>query len=504
VQFKRSILITLFVIISIFALAGCQKNVVDEEEKVIEKTPEEIRLEEESNARLSERIAMEGRRILLEVERLKEKAIREKTYYIGSKNATVYDSFGPEKSSLRELVKADSVLVEENNLVDEAGKAYAKIADASVESGYSYVLAKNLIKDKTDLIYKKYDGAVYTAVEKDIDFPNNPRIVNRGIYISSHTAKSSKNMTRLKDFCKRNGLNTLVIDVKDDNGNILFYSEAADKYCPAGNGKSQIKDIEKYVQELKDEGFYLIARVVTFKSPKYSKKHPEKSILNKNTGGLYSDGDRITWGTPYDRELWQYNLDVALEAAKVGFNEVQFDYVRFPDIPRGVAVDFRNEQDETKAAVIQKFLIEARRILNEQEVYVSADIFGWSATALSDVGIGQHWEALSNVVDVVSPMIYPSHYGRGNFGFSVPDANPYGTINGAIKDSLRRDKHIYTPADNRPWIQDFTAKWVKGYIVYGEAEMIAQVKALKDNGIEEFLLWNSANRYTEVNYSEIK
>lgn len=502
-QFKRSILITLFVIISIFTLAGCQKNVV-EEETVIEKTAEEIKLEEESHARLSERISMEGKRVLIEIQKLKEKAIREKTYYIASKKTTVYDGFGAEKKAIKELYKSDSVLVEEKDITDESGKVFAKIADESVESGYSYLLAKDLIKDKTELIYKKYEGAIYSAVEKKVDFVSNPRIVNRGLYISSHTAKSSKNMERLKDFSKRNGLNTFVIDVKDDNGNILFYSEAAEKYCPAGNGKSQIKDIEKYVQDLKDDGFYLIARVVTFKSPKYSKKHPEKSILNKNTGGLYSDRDKITWGTPYDRDLWQYNLDVALEAAKVGFNEIQFDYVRFPDIPRGVSVDFRNEKDETKAAVIQKFLIEARRILNEQEVYVSADIFGWSATALSDVGIGQHWEALSNVVDVVSPMIYPSHYGRGNFGFTVPDANPYGTIDGAMKDSISRDKNIYTPAANRPWIQDFTAKWVNGYIVYGEAEMIAQVKALKANGIEEFLLWNSANRYTEVNYSEIK
>lgn len=487
---------------SLFALFGCQKNAV--EEKVIEKTPEEIRLENESKARFSERLELEGRRIVKEINELKEKAIRDKTYYIKSSKASLYDGYGENKTKIRDIYKTTPVIVEEKNLVDPSGKEFVKIYDESSEPRSLYVLASDIIQDKTDLIYKKYDGVDYSPFEKNVEFANNPRIVNRGIYISSHTAKSSKNMDNLKKFCKENGLNTFVIDVKDDNGNLLFYSEAAEKYCPEGNTKSQIKDIEKYVQDMKDEGFYLIARVVTFKSPKYSKKHPDRSILNKNTGGLYSDRDRITWGTPYDRELWQYNIDVAIEAAELGFNEIQFDYVRFPDITRGVTVDFRNPLGETKAEVIQKFLIEARKVLNEKEVYVSADIFGWSATALTDVGIGQHWEALSNVSDIVSPMVYPSHYGPGNFGYAVPDANPYGTIDGAMKDALSRDKNIYTPAQIRPWIQDFTAKWVNGYIVYGKNEMIAQVKALKANGIEEFLLWNSANRYTDVNYDEIK
>ncbi len=128
---------------------------------------------------------------------------------------------------------------------------------------------------------------------------------------------------------------------------------------------------------------------------------------------------------------------------------------------------------------------------------MSADVFGWVASAQNDVGIGQHWEALTNVVDIMCPMMYPSHYGPGNYGLSVPDAFPYETIDRGIKDALERDAHVDTPAKLRPWIQDFTARWVKGHIKYGPAEVEAQIRALEDNGINEYLLWNAGNYYTE-------
>jgi len=139
----------------------------------------------------------------------------------------------------------------------------------------------------------------------------------------------------------------------------------------------------------------------------------------------------------------------------------------------------------------------ANERLKETNVVISADVFGWAASATDDVGIGQHWEAVSNVVDVVSPMMYPSHYGPGNFGLSVPDAFPYETIERSIIAALNRNANLETPGKLRPWIQDFTATWVEGHIRYGSKEVRAQIDALKANGIDEYLVWNAGNYYSK-------
>ena len=205
------------------------------------------------------------------------------------------------------------------------------------------------------------------------------------------------------------------------------------------------------------------------------------------------------WSSPYDRDLWKYNVDIGKEAASYGFNEIQFDYVRFPATgsKKDKILDFRNHKDENKTEAIQNFLKYAYSELSKDEVYVAADIFGWTATAINDVGIGQHWEAISGVVDYMCPMMYPSHYGPGIFGLAVPDAHPYTTIDRSIKDAIARNQNIEVPGRLRPWIQDFTATWVKGYIKYGTKEVEDQIKALKDNGVDEYILWNSMNRYSE-------
>jgi len=144
-----------------------------------------------------------------------------------------------------------------------------------------------------------------------------------------------------------------------------------------------------------------------------------------------------------------------------------------------------------------KYLKYAKKELSPLNVYISADIYGLVGSVSDDMGLGQYWEAVSNIVDYVSPMMYPSHYGNGVYGLSVPDAFPYETIDIGTKDALIRNKNIQTPATIRPWIQDFTASWVKGHIKYGPEEVRKQIKALEDNGVKEYLLWNPNNRYSE-------
>lgn len=361
-----------------------------------------------------------------------------------------------------------------------------------------WIDSEGLASSRSELIQSPYAGASYEAFHRPYEYPENPRVKVKGVYVTGHSAAGAR-LEQLIELADTTEINAFVIDVLDDNGHLLFKSEKAETFVPGVNDKVYIKDMEAFMKRLKDKNIYLIARIVTFKSPKFAKAHPERAITVRATGLPYVGNDKILWVSPHDRMLWDYNVTVAEEAARYGFDEIQFDYVRFPASNGGkldASLDYRNPDGETKTAAIQKFLVYAHERLSPLGVYTAADVFGWAASSLNDVGIGQHWEAISNVVDYLCPMMYPSHYGPGNYGYAVPDAHPYGVIDKGIKDSIERNQNIETPGTLRPWIQDFTATWVKGYIRYGEAEVRAQIEALKANGVDEYLLWNAGNRYT--------
>ena len=252
------------------------------------------------------------------------------------------------------------------------------------------------------------------------------------------------------------------------------------------------------IKKLKDNGIYAIARIVSFKDTIYAKENPDKIIVYKDGGKAFTNSDGLVWVSAYDKNLWEYNVTVAKEAAKAGFNEIQFDYVRFPASNGGKldkVLNYRNTDNLTKAEAIQKYLHYAKEELEPYQVYVSADIYGQVGSSSDDMALGQFWEAVSSEVDYVSPMMYPSHYGKGVYGLAVPDANPYKTIYSSTKDSINRNNNIDSPAIIRPWIQAFTATWVKGHINYGPNEIKDQVKAMKDLGVDEYILWSPTNRY---------
>lgn len=345
--------------------------------------------------------------------------------------------------------------------------------------------------------YSKMDLTPQNKVTTGYD--TNPRVKAKGIYVTIYSA-SGKKLDQLIEMTKRTEINAFVIDVKDDNGIMLFNTKAAEQYAPKANKGSYIKDIKAFTKRLKDNNIYMIARIVTFKDPIYTAQHPERSILNKATGQPFTNADNLRWASAYDRELWAYDVAVAKEAAEAGFNEIQFDYVRFPASNGGKLdkqLDYRNTKNELKPEAVQNFLKYAHKELSPLKVYISADVYGLVGSVTDDMALGQHWESLSNVTDYLCPMMYPSHYANGTYKLSVPDAFPYETIYNSTKDGIARNKNIQTPAMIRPWIQDFTAAWVKGHISYREPQVRAQIKALKDNGVEEYLLWNASNRYTE-------
>lgn len=450
--------------------------------KAEEEASEKARIKAEEEAKEAERL------------RIRAAQIEENTVHIMSGGSNLLDTPDKNAKVLDKLSGKVSVFVV-NTISDEEGtlKYYEVKNDIDATSSMGFIKVSDTVKSLKDFIAKPisdvdYDPFMKHEAKGDIDV--------KGIFVTGHTAQSPR-MDELITLIEETELNAMVIDVKDDNGFMLYYSEAAERYNPIANEHYYVEDIVSLIKRLKEKNIYLIARIVTFKSPLYAKTHPERAIVYRESGKLYSDGDRLIWASPHDRILWDYNIAVAKEAAAYGFDEVQFDYVRFPAIANQKGMDYRNENGESQTAAIQNFLKAAYEALREHEVVISADVFGWAASALDDVGIGQHWEAITNVVDVISPMMYPSHYGPGNFGLPVPDAFPYETIDRSIKAAISRNDNVYTPGRIRPWIQDFTASWVSGHIRYGAKEVKAQIDALKANGIEEYLLWNAGNYYSK-------
>ncbi|MCZ8512072.1 putative glycoside hydrolase [Paenibacillus filicis] len=324
----------------------------------------------------------------------------------------------------------------------------------------------------------------------------------KGVYVTAHSAGGSRLNSLLK-LMDETELNSMVIDIKDDWGYIT-YDTGNPELTAMDTTQKIIPDIGKLMTTLQEHKIYPIARIVVFKDTVLAKKHPELSYKNPD-GTLWGNSKNPpdSFVNPYKKEVWDYNVAVAKEAAKAGFKEIQFDYVRFPEgFETRADKLIYDKDDRTRIDAVAEFVKYAHEQLSPLGVRVSVDIFGYAASVPAAEGIGQDFQKISQNVDVISPMIYPSHYSTGWFGAKVPDAEPYVTIDGASKDTHKKlDPLGQLKPVVRPWIQDFTASWVPGHIKYSKQEIEEQIRALKDNGVDEFLLWNAVNTYTpNVNY----
>lgn len=420
--------------------------------------------------------------------------------YIKADRLNIREEPSPQGEKVGSLVQGNRVIALGDESLDGEGRKWIyiqyKFKDTLTEG---WIVEEFAVEKPEDYLAEGYKGLDLSPQDKVDEFEDNPRIKVRGVYLTAYSASGAR-LDELIEMTKTTDINTFVIDVKDDVGNMLFKTEAADKFAPEANDGTTIKDPEAFMKKLKDNDIYTIARIVTFKDPIYALAHPERAIFDTRTGKAHIQSDGLSWASPHDRQLWEYDVAVAKEAARLGFNEIQFDYVRFPDSGGGKldsVLDYKNTENESKPETIQNFLKYAYSELSPEGVYVGADIYGLVGSVPDDMGLGQHWEAISNVVDYVCPMMYPSHYAQGTYDLEYPDAKPYETVYQSTLDAAMRNDNLDTPAIIRPWIQDFTASWVKGYIEYGPQEVKAQIKALEDNDVDEYMLWNSSNRYSE-------
>lgn len=327
---------------------------------------------------------------------------------------------------------------------------------------------------------------------------DNPLVKAKGIYVTGNSAGLESRFTELLALVESTELNAMVIDVKNDHGLVTYRSEIEIVNNIGANRSVPIKDIDALMSRLREKDIYPIARVVVFRDPYLPEQRPQWAIQKKGGGGPWRDNKRYAWVNPYEKNVWDYNIAIAKEAALKGFREIQFDYVRFPENAQRVdrEAEFPGSDGLAKDEAIQSFLAYAREEMAEYNVHISADVFGVIATSWGDSdGIGQTWEKVSPLVEIICPMIYPSHYGPGYFGFAVPDANPSGTVRRALEDAIKRNAPLENPAVIRPWLQSFTATWVRGHIPYGAREVRQQIDAALALGIDEYLIWNASNRY---------
>ena len=304
------------------------------------------------------------------------------------------------------------------------------------------------------------------------------------------------------EIAENSGINAFVVDIVD-GGAVGYAGEVMQAVCPSGaaSANNTVEEYRAAIQKIKDAGYYVIGRITTFNDVYYVQDHPEHAIARENGDPRKLSG--TYWPSPYIRDVWQYKVDLAVEAAELmGFHEIQFDYVRFPDntarYEKAGTIDFRNELGESKAQAVQRFLMYATDILHEKGVYVSADVYGESAFTYV-TAYGQYWPAISNTVDVISGMPYPDHFGaEGNWR---PWEHPYDLLLSWGQQAMSRQGETATPAVIRTWIQAYNAI-KEPYNVYGPEEVGAQIQALRDAGCTGgFMTWNagsSLDKYTSL------
>jgi len=322
----------------------------------------------------------------------------------------------------------------------------------------------------------------------------------KALYLTGWTAGSKSKVQHYIEVAKNTEINSYVIDIKDDDGYVGYESQVPEVRA---NGTWKKKyDVDSVLKEFHDNDVHIIGRLVCFKDPVYSMKRPDLAIKN-DSGGVWKDKDEISWLNPYNKETWDYIISIAKEAVEKGFDEIQFDYVRFPSRSKKNPMNFSGIEKE-KYEAINEFLKYASEQL--PGVILSADVFGIILESPADTEkIGQYLEYIGRDIDYISPMVYPSHYAAGQIvnkiKFDAPDLKPYEVVyNSLIKAKDRISKVSDYKAKVRPYLQDFTASWIRpksNYQEYTAKQVREQIQAVYDAGYEEWILWDASNKYCE-------
>lgn len=342
---------------------------------------------------------------------------------------------------------------------------------------------------------RKYSYELYGGYASNLDyypypkvtFEDNKFVENAKTYYLVGTKYVLAAVDNYINVAKNAGATAFVVDIKD--GALAFKSKVAETYSTTSfnYAMNSIEDYKAAIDKIKNAGFYVIGRIVLFNDPQYAKDHPEDCIKT-------SGGSTTSWVSAYSRKAWEYNVKLAQEAVELfDFNEIQFDYVRFPEASYNWSknnYDFKNTYSEEKAQAIQTFLYYATDEIHKTNTYLSVDVFG-ECSSTYVTAYGQYWPAISNIVDVVSGMPYTDHFDRNNSAYWT---KPYNTLYNWGLTAAARQKEIPTPAKVRTWITAYNTPYWKVTTVYGAEEIYQQVKGLSDAGLGSgFITWNSSS-----------
>ncbi len=322
----------------------------------------------------------------------------------------------------------------------------------------------------------------------------------RALYVNAWAAGSHSRMAELIRIADATEINSFIIDIKESDTFLTYDSTAIALAKEIGaDQRPATKWLQSLVDTLTAHKIYSVARIVVFKDRMLAEKKPELAIRHVN-GGLWRDKKGGAWVNPYEKKVWDYNIAIAKEALDMGFSEVQWDYVRFPDVTNTMRATmvYPGANGKSRQDNIRDFILYSKEQLRAYNVPVTADVFGLVTHDPGDVQIGQHWETVITAADAVLPMVYPSHYANGHYGFAHPGAVPYNLIRVSLTDAVVRTKFVADSAkvpvgEIRPWLE---AMSIRG-LSYGSREVRQQIQATYDAGLKSWALWNPGSKYAE-------
>lgn len=430
-------------------------------------------------------------------------AVQERSGYV-SLPAVVYKNaegpeiaFSAEKGTEAEISGFGSLL--EDGSVDR----YL----VTIDGGQGYIRSEYIVRNSGDITdtvpeiqYEREDiyggGDAYTLEYPHLDkgdFPDNPMPEEvRALYLNRACISQIDDYI---DIAENSGINAFIIDIKESDG-AAYESEVMKEYSPSSyeSAYNTFDDYKEAIRKCRDAGIYTIGRIVTFKDDYYAEDHPEYVLAGRDSGEPYMLSGAY-WPSAYQRAVWEYNAKLAAEAAEVmGFNEINLDYIRFPDrISFEIDnIDFRNDYDETMAQAVNRFLFYMRDEMHERHVYLSCDVFGETSNDYV-AAYGQYWPMMSNIADVMSAMPYPDHFGTHDYGISeavwqVPGKLLYYWGEYVIE----RQEETPSPAKVRTWLQGYDTYWKQPYVEYTADKISEQIEGLYENGLDDgYMVWNA-------------
>lgn len=319
----------------------------------------------------------------------------------------------------------------------------------------------------------------------------------RAIYISGWVAGSPSMMSNLISFIENSKINAVIIDIKDSTGVISFLAKDNAFLDSFGTDSTRISDIDALIEKLHSKNIYVIGRLTTFQDPLLAKTNPSFAFKRTDDGSIWKDRKGLSFINPNNKEAWNYIATLAEYSYQKGFDEINFDYIRYPSDGDIKHIDYEIPSGFTRRHYMKKFYeyIDVR-LREGKKIPISADIFGLVTSASDDIGIGQYFEDIIPHFDFVAAMVYPSHYSSGFFGYSNPNEHPYGVVHAAMKSAKERAIAMdQDPQKLRTWIQDFSLG-----VHYGKKEITDQIKATYDVGLDSYMVWDPKNRYTQEAY----